>query len=115
MRKRVLAEWRGVHEPPDLRGYERRVADVVTRVLKRAGVADRILEEDVVREWNAVVGSFLAGHSRPSGLKRGVLTVSVMSAPVRYDLERNFRPVILARLQEKFGRNAVRDIRFSPG
>lgn len=115
LRSRVLAEWRGVHAPPDLRGYERRVCDLIPGILRKAGLADRILEEEVVAEWNRIVGPFLARHSRPSGLRKGVLTVSVMSATVRYDLERNHRREILARLQEKFGGRTVRDIRFSPG
>jgi hypothetical protein len=34
LRRRILAEWRGVYVPPDLSGYERRIGDLVARVVQ---------------------------------------------------------------------------------
>lgn len=113
--RRVLAEWRGVYVPPDLSGYERKIGDVVGRIMKRAGVEDRLNHEEVAGEWEATVGEFLSKHSRPVSLRRGVLHVAVLQAAVRYDLERRWKGDILARLQQRYGPLKVRDIRFQNG
>lgn len=113
--RRLRAEWRGVYEPPDLGRFERTVGDVVAQVLKRAGLNDRIAEETMIREWAGMVGDFLAAQSKPSGLRNGVLQVSVLQSAVRYDLERNLKREILGRLQQRFGKTVVKDVRFVSG
>lgn len=113
--RRLRAEWRGVYEPPDLSCFEKKVGDVVSAVLKRAGLSDRLAEETMCREWSVVVGDFLATQSKPTGLRNGVLQVLVLQATVRYDLERNLKREILRRLQERFGKTVVKDIRFGMG
>jgi predicted nucleic acid-binding Zn ribbon protein len=113
--RRLRAEWRGVYEPPDLTRFEKTVADVVAQVLKRAGLNDRLAEETMIREWGAMVGDFLAGQSKPTGLRNGVLQVMVLQAAVRYDLERNLKREILQRLQQRFGKAVVKDLRFVSG
>jgi hypothetical protein len=45
-------------------------------------------------------------------LSRGVLTVQVLQPSVRYELESNWRPKILAKLQERFGKKTVREVKF---
>ncbi len=111
----MRAEWRGIYEPPDLSKFERKVGDVVAQILKRAGLEDRLAEETVQREWAGMVGPFLAGQSKPTGLRQGVLIVAVLQSAVRYDLERNLKREILQRLQTRFGRAVVKDLRFVPG
>lgn len=113
--RRLRAEWRGVYEPPDLSRFERKVGDVVQQVLQRAGLGERLAEETMTREWAGVVGDFLAGQSKPTGLRQGVLQVAVLQSAVRYDLERNLKREILLRLQQRFGKTTVRDIRFVAG
>lgn len=113
--RRMRAEWRGVYEPPDLSKFERNVGDVVQQILKRAGLGDRLAEETVVREWATIVGAFLAGQSKPTGLRGCVLQVAVLQSAVRYDLERNLKREILQRLQTRFGKTVIKDMRFVPG
>ena len=113
--RRLRAEWRGVYEPPDLTKFERRIGDVVGRILQRAGLDHRLAEETVIREWATMVGDFLAAQSRPTGLRNGTLQVAVLQASVRYDLERNLKREILRRLQARFGKSVIADLRFVPG
>ena len=113
--RRMRAEWRGVYEPPDLSKFERKVGEVVQQILKRAGLNDRLAEETVTREWATIVGHFLAGQSKPTGLRGGVLQVAVLQSAVRYDLERNLKREILQRLQTRFGKTVIKDMRFVPG
>ena len=115
VQRKVLADWRGVYVPPDLTGYERKVGDVVGRIMKRAGAEDRLTHDQVSADWKATVGDFLFKHSRPVSLRRGVLTVAVLQASVRYDLERNHKRDILARLKERYGAQKVRDVKFQNG
>jgi hypothetical protein len=114
-RRRILAEWRGVYVPPDLSGYERRVGDLVQRVLRRVGIPEQSSHEQMAAQWESLVGPFLAAQSRPTALRRGVLEVSVTQSAVRYELERQWKRKVLARLQETFGRDRVKDVRFIPG
>jgi hypothetical protein len=114
-RRRILAEWRGVYTPPDLSGYERKVGDLVQRILRRAGLPDRSSHEQMAAQWESLVGPFLAAQSRPTALRRGVLEVSVTQSAVRYELERQWKRKVLSRLQETFGRERVKDVRFIPG
>ncbi|MEN9285579.1 MAG: hypothetical protein RLZZ179_3072 [Verrucomicrobiota bacterium] len=114
-RRRILAEWRGVYVPPDLSGYERKVGDLVQRVLRRVGLPEQSSHEQMAAQWESLVGPFLAAQSRPTALRRGVLEVSVTQSAVRYELERQWKRKVLARLQETFGRDRVKDVRFIPG
>lgn len=113
--RQMRMEWRGVYEPPDLSRFERKMEDLVGKIMARAGLEERLAEESVSREWSAIVGNFLAGQSRPVGLRAGVLQVAVLQSAVRYDLERNLKRDILRRLQERFGKQVVKDLRFTPG
>lgn len=114
-RRRILAEWRGVYVPPDLSGYERKVGDLVQRVLRRVGLPEQSSHEQMAAQWESLVGPFLAAQSRPTALRRGVLEVSVTQSAVRYELERQWKRKVLTRLQETFGRDRVKDVRFIPG
>lgn len=115
LQRRILSEWRGVHVPPDLSGYEKRIGDLVGKILKRAGLEDRLTNEQLAADWKDMVGEFLHRHSRPVSLSRGVLVVAVVQAAVRYDLERVHKPAILGRLQARYGPQKIRNIRFQNG
>ena len=114
-RRRLLAEWRGVYVPPDLTRFERRVGDLVKGVLHRAGVSDRLSHEEVATAWAGIVGPFLAAQSRPVAIRRGVVEVAVLQSAVRYELERQWKRDVLARLKDAFGQARIRDIRFVAG
>jgi predicted nucleic acid-binding Zn ribbon protein len=113
-RRRALAEWRGVAVPPDLRRFEKRIGDLVPRVMQKSGAAERMGHSQIADAWESMVGAFIAKHSRPVALRRGVLTVAVTQAAVRYDVERRHKAGILERLQERFG-PAVKSLRFQNG
>lgn len=115
LRRRILGDWRGCEQPRDLRRHERMAADLVRHVLARAGLGNRIMEEEMAKEWAGMVGEFLARHSRPVALRNGVLQVAVMQSAVRYDLERNLKRDVLAKLQKRYGPGVVKDLRFTPG
>lgn len=114
-RRRALADWRGIYVPPDLKRFEKRVADLIPRVMEKTGAADRVGHTQIADAWEQIVGTYLHKHSRPVALRRGTLIVAVTQAPIRYDLERHHRPGILARLQEKFPAAGIRSVKFQNG
>jgi predicted nucleic acid-binding Zn ribbon protein len=112
LRARVLAEWRGLDQPPDKKDRCLPVADVLQKLLPRLGLGERLGEEEVREAWSGIVGEFLATHATPVGLSGGVLSVQVLQPSVRYELERNWKARILEKLQGRFGKKTVREIRF---
>jgi hypothetical protein len=45
-------------------------------------------------------------------LSGGVLSIQVLQPSVRYELERNWKNEILAKLQARFGKKTIREIKF---
>lgn len=115
LKRRALADWRGIYVPPDLKKFEKRIADLIPAVMKKTGAEDLVGQTKIADEWESLVGAFIASHSRPIALRRGSLIVAVTQAAIRYDLERRHKAGILARLQERFGSALVRSVRFQNG
>jgi len=112
LRRRALAEWRGLEEPRPKADRCASVAELLQKVMPKLGLGERLGEQQVSAAWREVVGEFLALHSLPVGLSAGVLTVQVVQPSVRYELDRSWKRDILNKLQERFGKSVVRDIRF---
>jgi hypothetical protein len=110
LRRFVVEEWRGLPEKNEGRPVVA-VSDAIKQLVHKLGLKERINEADILAAWRETVGDFLAGHSRPSRLVNGVLHVEVMQPSVRYELARTWKPIILQKLQERFGKAAVKDIR----
>ena len=110
-RARLIEEWRGLPagEPPERLVF---LADALSECLDGLGLADQVSEEEMRAAWEELVGEFLSMHSQPAGLKRGILTIQVLQPSVRYELERSWKPKILANLQARFGAEKVRAVRF---
>lgn len=115
LRARVIAEWRGLPEPPVRPDRTISVADGVAKLMDSLGLSHRLKEEEILRAWEEVVGSFIAAHSRPLRLQEGVLTVSVLQPTMHYELDRVWRHKLLRKLKDRFGARVVRDLRFRIG
>jgi predicted nucleic acid-binding Zn ribbon protein len=115
LRARALAEWRGMPETfvADVRNVP--VGDMVRKVMKSFGLADRLKADEVLSAWREVVGDFFAKHSAPQQLKDGVLYVSVLQPTVHFELDRVWRRDILAKFKDRFGARTVREIKFRLG
>ena len=114
VKERVLAEWRGYWEPQDVSKYEQEIDSVVMKAMKGLGLKDRFNEEQVFEAWNELVDSFVAQNARPLALERKVLSIQVLHSTVHYELER-MKGSLLQRMQERFGAENIREIRFRLG
>ncbi|MBL9158739.1 MAG: DUF721 domain-containing protein [Verrucomicrobiales bacterium] len=114
LKDRVLAEWRGYWEPQDVSKYESTLSDAVGKTMKGLGLNDRFNEEMVFDAWNEMVDGFIAANARPISLERRVLAIQVLHSTVHYELER-MKGELLRRMQERFGPEKIREIRFRLG
>lgn len=114
MRARVIAEWRGLPEEPFPKDTSKPINVVLSQVMASMGLETRMREEEILAAWKSVAGDFLAQHSAPQRLVEGVLYVRVLQPSMHFELERTWRPEILKKLKQRFGR-AIRDVRFRIG
>lgn len=112
LRRKVLSEWRGLDEQKQKPERCLPVADLLQKILPKLGLGDRLSEQQILGAWRDVVGDFLAQHSIPVGLSGGTLTIQVVQPSVRYELDRTWKREILEKLQSRFGRKVVREVRF---
>ncbi len=110
LRKFVVEEWRGLPEKREERPLVS-VSAAIQQLVTRLGLRERINEADIQNAWREIVGDFLAQHSQPSRLVSGILHIQVMQSSVRYELDRTWRAEILRKLQARFGKTAIKDIR----
>jgi len=115
VQRRVLAEWRGAEEPPDLERFEHKIGDLLAKIMERAGLENRCTEEELAEPWKLAVGEFLAAHSKPVALTDGILHVAVLQPSVRFMLQGSQKAKILAKLRGKFPAREIKDVRFRLG
>ena len=111
LKRYVLQEWRGL---PDSSKPDRQVAvsDLVSKLVGKLGLGERISEAEIGACWKEIVGPFLAEHSTPAKLVDGILQIQVLQPTVRFELERNWKKEILSKLQQRFGKKVIREVRF---
>ena len=114
-RKRILEEWRGFPEPDEKVDRTVSVREVLDQLAPKLGLESRLRQEEIVGAWVEIVGDFLARHSRPTKLHQGLLIVNVLQPTVLYELDRQCKALILARLKARFGGKLIKDIRFRLG
>lgn len=75
------------------------------------GIGGTIRQFDVLNMWSSVVGEQVAKVTTPQRMEKGVLTVSVATAPWRNELVLRKREII-QKLNAAAGKTVVHDIRF---
>lgn len=115
LRKRVLEEWRGLPEPEEKADRLLPIRDVLNQLAPKLGLEARLREEEIISAWVDIVGDFFAKHSRPVKLHQGMLVVHVLQPTVLYELERQWKSLVLQKLRARFGGKLIRDIRFRLG
>ena len=93
------------------RPREKRMADVISRLLARSGYAQVDAGIQLANVWSKLVGPPISEHSRPAALKRGVLTVIARNSVTLQELTFRKRELI-KNLQELDLGQEVRDLRF---
>ncbi|MEY2600148.1 MAG: hypothetical protein RLZZ244_775 [Verrucomicrobiota bacterium] len=115
LKARIMAEWRGLAEEPFIQDTSRPVAESIHKLLRELGMSQRLRQEEIVGAWQEIVGDFIAKHSSPARLMDGILVIHVLQPTVHFELERVWKRTVLQKLQARFGRNHIREIRFRLG
>jgi predicted nucleic acid-binding Zn ribbon protein len=113
-RSRVLMEWRGLPDVPNPARNQHATAALIPKLMARLGLAGRLRDEDIAAAWKTIAGEFAARFSHPQKLRHRTLVVAVSQPAVLWTLDRS-KASLLARLQEKFGADVIRELRFQAG
>ena len=114
VREEILREWRGCEEAPDLNEGIHPAAHFISAILRVAGAEDGLHEDQVRAAWKDLAGDFIARHTEPLSVKNGHLVLRVTQPAMRFHLEQ-LKPMLLERIQERFGAEHIRTIRFTLG
>ena len=94
------------------RSRPRQLGDVMSDVLKKSGVADRVAQANVIPEWPHLVGMQIAKVTQPlSVTPQGTLFVAVTTNAWMTELSM-MEPELLRRLNERTGRLQIKRIRW---
>lgn len=113
-RHALIAAWRGVADGPIIDHQARSVGEVLGKVLKDLGLQERMALEEVVAAWRMAAGDFIAKHTQPESVTRGVLTVRVTQPTIHHALMME-KPALMKRLHEQLGHSKIKDVRFRHG
>jgi predicted nucleic acid-binding Zn ribbon protein len=89
----------------------RRLGDVLSEVLKSAGITRRDELRELSEAWCRAAGPEAAGRSRVVSLKNGTLTVTVGSPALRQELETFRRAEVLRKMQAAFPARRIAALR----
>jgi hypothetical protein len=90
------------------------ITKTLEAVFKELSSAKKDLSEMACNELTALLDEKERKHIRPQGLRAGILTVHIDSPAWMYTLNLK-KAWLLQQLQEKIGRDALKDIRLRIG
>ena len=89
-----------------------KLSDVVSGVLTKAGLSDRVAQATVIPDWPSLVGPQIARVTEPLSVTRqGTLFVAVTTNGWMTELSL-MEPELLRRLNQQTGRLQIRKIRW---
>lgn len=114
LRHQLVADWRGAMGAPLIDNPVVTLQSIIPGVLKEWKLDDALRLDDAAAAWREIVGGFIAQQTMPDSLKRGVLTVRVLQPAIHHTLLME-KARLLQRLQERFGKSTVREVKFRHG
>jgi len=89
------------------------LGDFVSDVLKGMKLSDHARAADIASAWPEIVGPQLAANTRPAHIENRLLTAYVSHPLWLMELRGAMSAEILSRLQAKFGKTVIANIRWS--
>ena len=97
---------------PILPRNDKSLEELIPAVIKRMGREQDYWVKDLEKRWTEVAGAAVAQATRPGLYERKQLTVYVNHSMWLMELERNGKQQLLENLQEAFGADNIRNVRF---
>ncbi len=114
LRNKLIAEWRASPDDVTRNRPVKDLSSVLGDVLKSWKLDENLQAEEVTAVWKEITGEFVGKNSAPDKLKRGVLTVRVSQPAIHHTLTMKKKD-ILTRLQDRFGKTVIKDVKFRIG
>ena len=108
LRARVLREWQPLADSVEPTAVGT-LNKLVPGVMQRLGLEQRLWESQIYQRWPEIVGEFNARICQPVSLQKGRLVVAVAHSAYLQEL-RPHKALLLRQLQDRLGKNCVRDI-----
>jgi predicted nucleic acid-binding Zn ribbon protein len=99
-------------EPP--KGPEP-LGEILSRVFTARGWGRKQDRLRLEKAWAEAAGPEIAPHTRPNGMRRGVLEVDVTSPVLLQELAHYHKRKLLERLRERLPGTTLTDLRFRAG
>lgn len=109
-----MREWLGCEKPQELGENVSDAGSWVDGILKSLFFAESLDEDEIKAAWKEIAGDFIGANTSPVSVKEGNLVLRVTQPAVRFHLEQ-LKPELLKKIQDRFGKNKVRTIRFNLG
>lgn len=90
------------------------VGEIIPNVIKSIGLKKKYEQIQIMDDWNEIVGYRISEKARPIEVRRGVLRVGVESSAWMNELQL-IKPELMGKIENRFGRNKIKDIRFCLG
>jgi predicted nucleic acid-binding Zn ribbon protein len=114
LRQQVLKEWQPWAASPAGGPAAPALRELVPGVMKSLGLEQRLHQSQVCHQWASLVGPDIARHAQPVSLRNKILTISV-DHPTWHHALRPMKAEFLAKISQRVGTAAVRDIVFRIG
>lgn len=115
-REQLLEEWVGMERAAaikaELRPQTPPISDLVSEIIRKFKLDEPDDFNRLRTEWAVIVGPAVARECAPVNLSHGTLTIAVHDSTWRFVLETQQKQTILAKIQAKHGKDAVKTIRF---
>ena len=113
-RARILAEWLGGVNPPDPSRNIHKPGEYLDELLQTIGMSDGVDEERLKEVWTAVAGEFVARHTAPESIRKGVLVLRVLQPAMKFHLQQ-MSGQLLQNLHRELGKTTVTKVVFKIG
>ncbi len=90
------------------------ISEIIPGIIKTLGLEKKSIQMQIMLDWKEIVGKRISEESMPVTVKRGILKVKVSSSAWMNELQM-MKPELMERIEKRFGRNRIRDIRFCLG
>ncbi len=91
------------------RRNDQTLGEALRHMIDSLGMREKLDEQEVLSGWDRVAGPMVARHTRSLSLRKGRLTVTVDSAPLRHELT-YMRDDLRNALNERLGRAVVSEV-----
>lgn len=87
------------------------LGDIIEKLMRAYGLENKMKEYDVIAAWPELMGPAVANRTKEIRIQNGILYLTMDSAVMRDELQHG-KQIIIHRVNEKAGKELIRDIWF---